>query len=85
MWLGLTVVATVLLAYGKGSTGQALGNPVLRMESKVTVVDGILAASVLMDIVINAAFGWWWTDPLAGLVIVLYGLGEEYRALQREP
>jgi len=85
VWLSLTVVATVLPANGKGRTGQALGNPILQKESKVKVVDGILAASVLVGIEINAAVGWWWTDPLAGLVIVLYGLGEGYRALQGEP
>jgi len=47
VWIALTVIAMLLLAWGKGRTGRELGNPVLVKESKVTVVDGMLAAAVL--------------------------------------
>jgi divalent metal cation (Fe/Co/Zn/Cd) transporter len=30
----------------------------------------------------NAALGWWWADPLAGLVIVYYGLRAGREALR---
>lgn len=30
---------------------------------------------------LNTAVGWWWADPLAGLVIVYYGLREGRQAL----
>jgi divalent metal cation (Fe/Co/Zn/Cd) transporter len=81
-WLVLTAVAMFLLAYGKGRTGEALGNPVLQKESKVTVVDGLLAVAVLAGLVLDAALGWWWADPLAALVIVFYGLREGVVALR---
>ena len=81
IWLAITVVAMLLLAYGKRVTGRALGNPVLTKESSVTVIDGLLAAAVLVGLVLNALFGWWWADPLAGLVIVGYGLREGWAAL----
>jgi divalent metal cation (Fe/Co/Zn/Cd) transporter len=42
----------------------------------VTLIDGILAATVLVGLVLNAVAGYWWADPLAGLVIVYYGLHE---------
>ena len=57
-------------------TGKALGNPVLATEGRVTMVDGILAAAVLAGLVLNAAAGLWWADPLAALVIVVYALRE---------
>jgi divalent metal cation (Fe/Co/Zn/Cd) transporter len=82
VWLALTLVAMMLLAYGKGRTGRALGNPVLQKESKVTVVDGMLAGSVLIGIAVNALFDWWWADPLAAFVIVYYGFREGYTALR---
>ncbi|ELW9449866.1 hypothetical protein KDW19_26395 [Burkholderia cenocepacia] len=41
-------------------------------ESRVTVIDGYLAAAVLVGIALNAIAGLWWADPLAGLVIVYY-------------
>jgi divalent metal cation (Fe/Co/Zn/Cd) transporter len=82
VWLALTFVVMMLLAYGKGTTGRALDNPVLQKESKVTVVDGILAGSVLVGIVLNALFSLWWADPLAAFVVVIYGLREGVIALK---
>ena len=75
-WTGLTAVAMFVLAAGKARTGKALGNPVLTTEGRVTLVDGILAVAVLAGLVLNAAAGWWWADPLAALVIVFYALRE---------
>ena len=64
----------------QGRTGQALGNPVLQTEGRVTLIDGLLATAVLAGLVLNATAGWWWADPLAGLVIVYYGLREARHA-----
>jgi divalent metal cation (Fe/Co/Zn/Cd) transporter len=81
-WLALTAAAMFALAYGKGRTGDALGNPVLQKESRVTVVDGLLAVAVLVGLVLDALFGWWWADPIAALVIVYYGVREGSAALR---
>ena len=51
-------------------------------ESRVTLIDAYLAAAVLAGLVFNALFGWWWAGPLAGLVIVYYGLKEGREAWQ---
>jgi divalent metal cation (Fe/Co/Zn/Cd) transporter len=64
------------LAWGKQVTGRQLGNPVLVKEARVTLIDAALAAAVLVGVGLNALAGWWWADPLAGLVIVYYGLRE---------
>lgn len=81
-WLAATLVAMLLLAWGKLVTGRQLGNAVLLTEARVTLIDGILAAAVLVGLMLNAAFGWWWADPLAGLVIVYYGIKEGLHAWQ---
>ena len=75
-WLAATLVVMLLLAWGKLATGRQLANPVLLTEARVTLIDGILAAAVLVGLLLNVLFGWWWADPLAGLVIVYYGLKE---------
>ena len=54
------------LAVGKARTGEALGNPVLLTEGRVTLVDALLATAVLLGVSLDAALGWWWADPLAG-------------------
>jgi len=80
VWLALTFVAMLALAWGKARTGQALGNPVLQTEARVTLVDAYLAGAVLVGLVLNAVLGWWWADPMAGLVIVYYGAREGWHA-----
>jgi len=84
-WLAVTVFAMLTLAWGKRVTGAELGNVVLRKEGVVTLIDAALAASVLTGLVLNALAGWWWADPLAGLVIVYYGLREGCGAGPTEP
>lgn len=75
-WLAATVVAMLLLAAGKRATGRRLGNPVLTAEARVTLIDALLALAVLIGVALNAALHWWWADPLAALVIVVYALRE---------
>ncbi|MEN2741025.1 cation transporter [Microbacterium sp. X-17] len=81
-WTAATAVAMFALAAGKHRIGRRLGNPVLITEGKVTLVDGILATAVLVGILLNALLGWWWADPLAGLVIVFYAVREAIHALR---
>ena len=53
-----------------------LGNAVLTTEARVTFINVALAAAVLAGLVLNTGLAWWWADPLAGLVIVYYGIKE---------
>jgi len=74
VWTSLTAAVMFALAAGKTRVGAALANPVLVTEGRVTLVDGLLAVSVLVGLTLNATVGAWWADPLAGFVIVFYGL-----------
>ena len=76
LWLAATLLAMLLLAWGKLRVGRQLGHAVLLTEARVTLVDAYLAGAVLVGLLLNAALGWWWADPLAGLVIVYYGIRE---------
>ncbi len=77
-WTALTAMVMFALAAGKARTGKALGHPVLVTEGRVTFIDGVLAVAVLVGLSLNATTGAWWADPLAGCVIVFYGLREAY-------
>lgn len=48
----------------------------LQTEGRVTLVDAYLAAAVLIGLTLNAALGWWWADPLPGLVVVYCAVRE---------
>jgi divalent metal cation (Fe/Co/Zn/Cd) transporter len=76
IWTAVTAAAMFALAAGKARVGAALGNPVLRTEGRVTMIDGILACAVLLGLILNAAAGWWWADPAAGYVLVYYAARE---------
>ncbi len=80
-WTAATAAVMFALAAGKASTGSALGNPVLTTEGRVTMIDGILAAAVLLGLALNAAAGWWWADPAAGYVLVYYAVREARQIL----
>jgi divalent metal cation (Fe/Co/Zn/Cd) transporter len=80
-WTAVTAVTMFILAAGKRRTGRALGNPVLLTEGRVTLIDGVLATAVLAGLLLNAAAGWWWADPLAGYVLVYYA-AREARAIR---
>jgi divalent metal cation (Fe/Co/Zn/Cd) transporter len=75
-WTAVTAAVMFALAAGKARTGAALAEPVLMTEGRVTLIDGLLAAAVLLGLVLNAVAGWWWADPLAGCVLVYYALRE---------
>ncbi len=83
VWTGVTAAVMFVLAFGKARTGAALGNPVLRAEGRITMIDGILATAVLCGLVLNAVAGWWWADPLAGYVLLYYAVREAATALRR--
>ncbi|MEJ1230747.1 MAG: cation transporter [Galbitalea sp.] len=76
VWTAMTAIVMFLLASAKSRTGQALGNPVLVAEGRVTFVDALLAAAVLAGLVADGLFAWWWADSIAAYVIVLYAVRE---------
>ncbi|MFF7125581.1 cation transporter [Streptomyces sp. NPDC008240] len=75
-WTAVTAVVMFVLAFGKARTGAALDNPVLKTEGRVTLIDGLLAAAVLLGLVLNALAGLWWADPAVGYVLVYYAVRE---------
>ncbi len=75
-WTAVTAACMFTLAALKTRTGRALGNSVLETEGHVTFIDGLLAVAVLLGVTLNTGLGWWWADPLAGLVIVYYAIRE---------
>jgi divalent metal cation (Fe/Co/Zn/Cd) transporter len=68
------------LAWLKRRTGQQLGSATLIADSAETFLCSWLSAVLLLGLVLNATVGWWWADPLAGVVIALLALREGIEA-----
>ena len=47
----------------------------------MTTIDAILACAVLAGLALHAALGWWWAEPVAAYVLVVYALREAHSTL----
>ncbi len=72
----LSLVVMPVLAQAKRRTGRALGSVTVTADSRQTWLCTYLSAVLLLGLVLNAALGWWWADPIAGLVIAALALRE---------
>jgi divalent metal cation (Fe/Co/Zn/Cd) transporter len=71
--IGLALVSLVvmpLLARAKRRAARAINSRSLQADSKQTSICTWLSAVLLGGLLANSVWGWWWADPLAGLVIV---------------
>jgi divalent metal cation (Fe/Co/Zn/Cd) transporter len=59
-----------LLARAKRKVGRALGSAAMHADAKQTEFCTYLSAILLAGLLLNAFFGLWWADPLAGLIMV---------------
>ncbi|HVY72765.1 MAG TPA: cation transporter [Candidatus Paceibacterota bacterium] len=75
-WLFITAIAMLLLAYGKRKIGKQIPNRTLMEEAIVTLIDGLLALALLVGVLLDMYFGFWWADPVASLILVFLGARE---------
>jgi cation diffusion facilitator family transporter len=71
--LALSIVSIVVmptLAYLKGRTGREMGSRALLADSVETWVCAYLSIALLGAVGLNAAFGWWWADPVGALAML---------------
>lgn len=85
--IGLTVVSLLvmpMLARRKLRVAVALGSRAAEADSAQTWACAWLSAVVLAGLVLNAALGWWWADPIAALGVVVLLVREGKEALTAE-
>jgi divalent metal cation (Fe/Co/Zn/Cd) transporter len=83
----LTTVSIVVmqwLARAKRRIGIEMGSRAVTADSSQTSACVYLSIVVLAGLVLNAAFGWWWADPLAALGVVVFLVREGREALASE-
>lgn len=66
----VSLLVMPLLARAKRRVGRRLGSRALEADATETDLCVWLSAILLAGLGLNAAFGWWWADPVAGLAIV---------------
>lgn len=68
-YLAVTACVMFSLARLKHVTARSAASPPLRAEASMTFLDGCLASGILIALVLNAAFGLWWADPAAAVLV----------------
>lgn len=66
----LSLVVMPLLARSKRRVASGIGSAAMQADSRQTDFCTYLSAILLGGLLLNALFGWWWADPVAGLVMV---------------
>jgi divalent metal cation (Fe/Co/Zn/Cd) transporter len=66
----VSLVVMPLLSRAKKKVANELGSSAMNADAKQTDFCVYLAAILLLGLLLNAALGWWWADPLAGLIMV---------------
>ena len=62
--------AMPLLARAKRGVAMGIGSAAMRADAKQTELCTYLSAILLGGLVLNAALGWWWADPVSALIMV---------------
>jgi divalent metal cation (Fe/Co/Zn/Cd) transporter len=65
----VTLIAMPLLSNAKANVAKQLDSSAGHSESRQNMLCAYLSAALLVGLTLNAAFGWWWADPLAALAI----------------
>jgi divalent metal cation (Fe/Co/Zn/Cd) transporter len=87
-WWGiaLAVAAAIimpLLWQGKLRVAKRIGSAALKADAACSVTCAYMSLTLLVGLLLNRIFGWWWADPLAALVLI-YFLVQEGREAWHE-
>ena len=78
----LSLIAMPLLARAKRKVAQTLNSSALKADSRQTDICAYLSAILLGGLLLNLLLGWWWADPVAGLIMVPIMAREGVEALR---
>ncbi len=80
----VSIVLMMWLARAKRRAAAALESRALAADSFQTTACWWLSVVTLAGITLNAAFGWWWADPVAALSMIVFIVREAREAWRGE-
>ena len=82
--IGLAIAATIimpLLWRGKLRVARRIESAALKADAMCSITCAYMAITLLVGLLLNKLFGWWWADPLAALALVYFIVKEGREAL----
>jgi divalent metal cation (Fe/Co/Zn/Cd) transporter len=80
----VSLVVMPVLARAKRRVARQLGSRALAADAMETLLCSLLSFTLLVGLGLNAAFGWWWADPMAALAMVVFMVREGAEAFRPE-
>jgi divalent metal cation (Fe/Co/Zn/Cd) transporter len=83
--LGLAVASVVIMPVlwrWRLAISGRIHSAALRADAACSAVCLYMAATLLVGLVLNRLFGWWWADPVAGLAMIWWIRNEAKEALE---
>ncbi len=79
-----SIIVMPILFYLKYSIGKSIGSRSLVADSKQTLACLYLSFALLIGLGLNYLFGFWWSDPAVGLIVVVFLIREGYETLKED-
>jgi len=80
----VSMIVMPFLFVMKFRTGKALKSRSLVADSKETLACSFLSVALFVGLGFNYLFGLWWSDPLVGIIIVIFLVREGVEAFENE-
>jgi divalent metal cation (Fe/Co/Zn/Cd) transporter len=85
-WWGLALAVAAalimpLIWQGKLRVARRIGSAALKADAACSITCAYMALALLLGLLLNQLFGWWWADPLAGLALISFLVREGREAL----
>lgn len=80
----VSLIVMPILSWAQRRTGAELGSRSAVADSKQTLLCTYLSAVLLVGLLLNSLFGWYWADPIAALVIAAVAVREGREAWNGE-
>lgn len=77
-----SLIVMPLLARAKRAVARGLNSDAMHADSRQTDICAYLSAILLGGLLLNALLGWWWADPVAGLLMAPLIVIEGVKALK---
>jgi divalent metal cation (Fe/Co/Zn/Cd) transporter len=78
----LAVVILTPLGYAKRRVAAELGSKALRGDGALTGIGAAIGLLALTGLWLDGAFGWWWADRVAALIVACVAAAEGVRAVR---
>ena len=79
---GVSLLVMPILGTAKLRVARALGSRALAADATETLFCACLSGTLLLGLGLNGWRGWWWADPLAGLLLSAFMVREGIEALR---